>query len=175
MLTQTFPQLLRWALASFSMVIGVMSLLALGLVGGYALGLTLALAAVMVAIVGVIGAGAMGASWSAIRVTQLARARWPVGRMARAPAGRERRGARAPGPGMSLNEKAEALGRADIFLGLPSPELEHVAFYAEERHAPAGAMLAVERQQGQDIYFILRGQVQLFTRSGLGEITVRVA
>lgn len=175
MFTQSFPQLLRWALASFSLVIGVMWLLALGLVGGYALGLTLAVAAAMMAVVGVIGVGAVGASWTAIRVTQAMRARWPVRRRARTPAGRAPREAPVSGSGMSLNEKAEALGRADILLGLPSVELEHVAKYAQERHAEADTMLAVERQPGEDIYFILHGRVQLFTRSGVGEITVRVA
>lgn len=172
---QSLSLLLRWSAVAFSTVMGVMGLLLLGVVGGYGLGL--ALGAVMTAafLMGAIGLAAFSFGWTFLRFADTVTHRWTVflsGRRKQASLSPQ---GQPPFVPMSLNEKAEALGRMDIFTGLPATELEHVAAMAHEQSIPSGESLAVEREPGQAIFFIRSGQVQLFTTGDIGEITVRVA
>jgi CRP-like cAMP-binding protein len=83
------------------------------------------------------------------------------------------------GPAMTdLAEVARLCARlreTDVFEALTDDELRLVVGIGEVRPVVAGTRLAQEGDRGDDLYVILRGQLQLLAPSDTGELRVRVA
>ncbi|MBI4197704.1 MAG: cyclic nucleotide-binding domain-containing protein [Chloroflexi bacterium] len=65
--------------------------------------------------------------------------------------------------------------RVDIFRGLSAAQVARVEALGRMVHIPADEVMGKAREDGPHIYIIVAGKVELTTRSGLGEVTVRVA
>lgn len=64
---------------------------------------------------------------------------------------------------------------SDLLRALTDQQAEEVLALARWEWVPAGTPLAKEAAQGEWVYIIVNGMVQLTGRSGIGELTVRIA
>ena len=79
---------------------------------------------------------------------------------------------RAPHEGI---EDRDALRQVDIFRNLNREQLAAVAAFGRVEHFHEGYILGVQGSQGDVLYAIFSGHVQLQTESQLGQLTVRIA
>lgn len=63
----------------------------------------------------------------------------------------------------------------DIFEGLTRAQASEVMGLGQRMTVPSGESLVTQGDPGNTLYIVLSGQAQLSARSGVGEITVRVA
>ncbi|MBI4312275.1 MAG: cyclic nucleotide-binding domain-containing protein [Chloroflexi bacterium] len=63
----------------------------------------------------------------------------------------------------------------DIFRGLSSAQMSQVAALGSILSAPAGEVLGKAGERGTGIFILLSGRAELSARSGMGEMTVRIA
>jgi CRP-like cAMP-binding protein len=80
----------------------------------------------------------------------------------------------------TLSEKADALGSAPIFAGLPREKLERIAEIASETEFPSGQLLIEARTPGSGMFVLLDGRVAVHARGvdtelGPGEVVGEVA
>ena len=73
------------------------------------------------------------------------------------------------------NEDRDVLRRVDIFRNLNVEQLAAVARFGRIEHLQEGYILGVQGSQGDMLYAILAGHVQLLTESSIGQLTVRIA
>ncbi len=67
------------------------------------------------------------------------------------------------------------LMEADVFRGLSDEQIDKVVSMAQQIHVSAGQLLGEAGELGDHLFIIIQGEAQLSTRSGVGEITVRIA
>lgn len=65
--------------------------------------------------------------------------------------------------------------RVDIFQGLSAAQVARVEALGRMVHIPSDEVVGKAGEEGSHIYIIVAGKAELTTRSGLGELTVRIA
>jgi len=63
----------------------------------------------------------------------------------------------------------------ELFEGLSAAQASEVMFLGERFVVPTGMALVQEGEPGDTLYVVLSGQAQFTARSGVGEVTVRIA
>lgn len=63
----------------------------------------------------------------------------------------------------------------DIFRSLTDEQMDRVASLGKQIHVSEGKVLGEQNEPGYFMFVVLEGKAQLSTRSGLGEVTVRIA
>lgn len=71
--------------------------------------------------------------------------------------------------------KRRILKQADAFRGMSDEQIDRVASVAQRVSVASGDVLGQGGESGDNLYVVVQGEAQLSVRSGVGEITVRIA
>jgi CRP-like cAMP-binding protein len=78
-------------------------------------------------------------------------------------------------PGVTMGEEYLTVRLSDLLRKLSDTQAEGIFKIARWETLPAGTRMAIEGSTAECIYIIAEGAVQLTGRSGLGDVTVRIA
>lgn len=143
--------------------------------GWFAGTIVIALVAVSAMLVGLAFAGAIGGAWRGVALAAQGAKRWALSRGAGGSGLEPETPLAVPEASSATSVGVNEVARADIFQGLTASQLQELSALGRRATAPAEKMLVGADEPVTALYVILSGKVELYARSTVGDVTMRLA